>query len=117
MEWRLSDPKVEATLSDGRLALPSQAEDAPTVSPEIETGIFSSERSPDLPDDGWVRIAVPLDITALKNTSPDDARRWQRATRRAFGFYLSGGYRVAGFILTRDSEHAWYVLSNCGEDG
>ncbi len=116
VEWRLSDPKVEATLSDGPPALPLQAADAPTVTPDIETGRVSSGRSPDLPDRTWVRIAVPLDITAIKNTSPDDARRWQRATRRAFGHYLSGGYRVAGFIFASDSERAWYVLSNCGED-
>ena len=116
VEWRLSDPKVEATLSDGPPALPSQAEDAPTVTPDIETGRVSSGRSPDFPDGAWVRISVPLDITAIKNTSSDDARRWQRATRRAFGHYLSGGYRVVGFILASDSEHAWYLLSNCGED-
>ena len=116
VEWRLSDPKVEATLSDGPPALPSQAEDAPTVTPDIETGRVSSGRSPDFPDGAWVRISVPLDITAIKNTSSDDARRWQRATRRAFGHYLSGGYRVAGFILASDSERAWYVLSNCGAD-
>ena len=116
VEWRLSDPQVEATLSAGPPALPSQAEDAPTITPDIETGRVSSGRSPNLPDGAWVRIAVPLDITAIKSTSPDDARRWQRATRRAFGHYLSGGYRVAGFILASDSERAWYVLSNCGAD-
>ena len=117
VEWRLTDPKVEAILSEGRPALPPQAEDAPIVVPDGPTGSTPGVRSPELVDNAWVRIAVPPDIATMKATCPDDAQRWQRVTRRAFEHYFSCGYRVAGFTLASDAERAWYVLSSDGEKG
>ncbi len=116
VEWRLTDPRVEAIPAEERPALPSQSEDAPIVTPDAPTESGSFVRSPELVDDAWVRIAIPPDIATLKATYPDDARRWQLATRRAFEHYFSGGYRVAGFTLASDAEHASYVLSS-GEEG
>ena len=117
VEWRLTDPKVEAIISEGRPALRSQADDAPIVTPDGPTGSASGVRSPELVDNTWVRIAVPPDIATTKATCPDAAQRWQRIVRRAFEHYFAGGYRVAGFTLASDAEHAWYVLSSDRGEG
>jgi predicted GNAT superfamily acetyltransferase len=114
VEWRLTDPKVEAVLAEGRRALPSQAEDAPMVTPDGPAGSASRVQSPEFVDHAWIRISVPPDIATMKATCPDDARRWQLAVRRAFEHYFSCGYRVAGFRRASDAEQAWYLLSSSG---
>lgn len=62
-----------------------------------------------LPDDPCVTLPVPSDIQVLKAEDPELARRWRRATRRAFQHYLASGYRIATFA--RESEGGGrYVL-------
>ena len=49
-------------------------------------------------------------------TAPDDARRWQLATRRAFQWYLTNGYRVERFQYVNDARHACYLLTRDASD-
>ena len=109
VEWRLRDARVEGLL-DGRAAsLPAAAHRAP---------IAASGRADDggpLPADPWVRIAAPADIGALKATDPDRAGQWQQTHRRAFAWYLSRGYRVAGFHHPPPPADSHYLLTNAAE--
>jgi predicted GNAT superfamily acetyltransferase len=41
---------------------------------------------------------VPADIQDLKETSPEVARAWRSATRRALLHYLGRGLRVTRFL-------------------
>ena len=114
VEWRLDDPQVARALD----AAPAATVDAgiagmPLVNagvvgtPLVNAGVVgmplvnadpvSRPGEAALPTAAWVRVAVPPDIVGLKAARPDDARAWQRATRRAFSWYLANGYRVAGF--------------------
>ena len=104
VEWRLDDPRVERALD----AAPEAMIDAGVASmPLVNAGVagmplvnadpVSRPGEAALPTAAWVRVAVPPDIAGLKAARPADARAWQRATRRAFSWYLANGYRVAGF--------------------
>lgn len=57
-----------------------------------------------------VRIAIPRDIHETKERDPDTARRYRRATRRAFEHYLANGFTVRGFDAPADDPHAYYRL-------
>lgn len=115
VEWRLDDPQVaraldaapEATLDAGVEAMPLVNAGVGGM-PLINADPVSRPGEAALPTATWVRVAVPPDIAGLKAARPDDARAWQRATRRAFSWYLANGYRVAGFH--RASTPAPYYL-------
>ena len=110
VRWTLADPRVATIIERGSAALAADATAAPIVTPDVAT--VDPRR---LPDDAWVRIAIPPAIATLKATNPNDARRWQLAVRRAFQRYLSDGYRVVGFIPGSDTESASYVLTRQAE--
>lgn len=94
VEWRLDDPRVERALD----ATPDAALDAGAAGmPLVNPDPVSQPGEVALPTAAWVLIAVPPDIARLKADRLDDARAWQRATRRALSWYLAHGYRVAGF--------------------
>ena len=65
--------------------------------------------------DPWVRIAAPGDVGMLKATDPDRAGRWRQTHRRAFTWYLSRGYRVAGFQHVPSPADSHYLLTKVAE--
>ena len=111
VEWRLTDPHVERVLAGRQDAIPPAALDAPIVNPDVPTSTALHERGESLPISPWVQVAVPRHIDEVKATAPDDARRWQLATRRAFQWYLAYGYRVERFQYVSDARHARYLLT------
>ena len=96
VEWRLEG----ATGADGALAAAAEdpADDAPVVNdfPEAVSG------------EAVVRIEIPADIQEVRRDSPEIARAWRSATRRAFLSHLGSGYQVTGF--RREPERSFYVL-------
>ena len=112
VEWRLTAPHVERTLTGTPEPLPAVALKAPVVNPDAVTGEAPHAQSPTLPTTPWVRVAVPPDIDQVKVAAPDDARLWQLATRRAFQWYLAHGYRVAGFQPAADVDHGCYLVTS-----
>ena len=109
VEWRLRDARVERLLAGRADPWPAPVRMAPAVAPG------RSDADGALPGDPWVRVAAPADIDALKATDPDWARRWQETHRSAFGWYLSRGYRVAGFRHAPAPADPHYLLTNVAE--
>ena len=97
VEWRLDEPRAPRPAGAG--------EDDDT--PIIDVHLPDAAR---LPDGPAARIAVPPDIDALKAADPAGARAWQHVHRRAFGWYLEHGYRVAGFVLRPAPNDSWYLV-------
>ena len=100
VEWRLEAAERSA-------AAPPQAS---------AVGLAAAAADTPLPQDPWVRVAVPADIDRIKETASDDARRWQWALRRAFTWYLDRGYRVAGFSQAAEPDDSHYLLTRLPTD-
>jgi predicted GNAT superfamily acetyltransferase len=60
-----------------------------------------------------VRIEIPPDIEAVAARSPEEARGWRAANRRAFTGWLGRGYAVAGFRRD-DRGRCGYLLTRPG---
>lgn len=82
----------------------------------IETPIVGDV---DHPDHRWdhsigerpqLRIAVPLDISALQARDESRAASWRSSTRAAFESAFAKGYHVAGFTTDGDRERGYYLL-------
>ena len=110
VELQLGSAEVEARLRGARPTLPVDARDAPLVSDPLLTGVEPGRQQTPLPENTWVRVAIPDDIDHLKSTAPDEARRRQYAVRQAFEWYLERGYTVAGFQADGDRDEPWYAL-------
>jgi len=105
VHWRLRDPAVvaacapgghrpaPASLTDAVVALGVTADGAP------EPGRLDGDLS---------LVAVPADITGLRNSAPELAMHWRRAVREAMTVLMADGARVVGFdragryLLRRD---------------
>ena len=111
VEWRLTDARVERLLAGKAEPPPAAAHSAPALG----SGHPSADEA--LPSGQWVRIAVPSDIGALKATDPDRARHWQQTHRNAFAWFLSRGYRVAGFQQAPPPGDSHYLLTNLPDGG
>ncbi len=98
VEWRLDEPPTAA----------SAGADANHGPPIIDLTLPEASR---LPDGPAVRVAVPADIDDLKTADPARARAWQQTHRRAFGWYLERGYRVAGFVSRPAPDDSWYFVT------
>ena len=109
VEWRLRDARVERLLAGRADPWPAAVRTAPAVAPG------GPDADGALPADPWVRVAAPADIDALKATDPDWAQRWRETHRSVFGWYLSRGYRVAGFQHAPPPADSYYLLTNVAE--
>lgn len=78
----------------------------------IAGGTASDAPAPDapLPDAQDVVVRVPDDYGALLAGDPRVARAWRASARRAFLYYLHGGYRITAFVPGRGRDAA-YLLS------
>ncbi len=110
VKWQLAAPR--AKLNNGASFPPPEALAAPVVNPDAVTGHAPHARGQPLPTTRWVRVMVPPDIEQVKIATPDDARLWQLATRRAFQQYLANGYRVAAFHYSTDPGRSFYLVTS-----
>jgi chorismate synthase len=62
-----------------------------------------------------IRIAIPLDIHAVRSASPGRAREWRESTRAAFLAAIGNGYRITTFETDRDTGDGHYVLEPRGD--
>ncbi|MYD72098.1 MAG: GNAT family N-acetyltransferase [Acidobacteria bacterium] len=99
VEWELDEKTTSGPAGGGT------GDENPVVDVTFDDGAG-------LPDDPAVRIAVPADIDAVKSTDPERARAWQRTHRRAFGWYLTHGYRVAGLTYRPAPGDSWYLVTS-----
>ena len=55
-----------------------------------------------------ILIAIPKEISSIRNASIDIARAWRQYTREAYEFYLGRGYILSGF--SKDEEGNGYAI-------
>ncbi|UCC83919.1 MAG: hypothetical protein JSW46_03005, partial [Gemmatimonadota bacterium] len=110
VEWHLTDPLVEAMLSGKDATDRDAGAEAPIVNSEVVDG-DPTPRELELPDADPVRVEIPWDIQAVKNTSMETARSWRTNTRRALMHYQGRAYRVTGFQRDPKAQRCFYVLS------
>ena len=58
-----------------------------------------------------LRVAVPMDISALLQTAPALAASWRASTRAAFQRAFDAGYRADGFTVDGSVERGFYLMS------
>lgn len=61
-------------------------------------------------DDNWVRIAIPTQFQALKESSIELARQWRLQTKEAFTFYFNSGFSIVDFDYSRNRHVQYYLL-------
>jgi predicted GNAT superfamily acetyltransferase len=103
VEWRLRDPEVERVLRGEAVEPPANGGSVPLIDTE-------TPNRPD-PAPASVRVAIPLDVQAVKRADPDRALTWRQVTREAFIWHLERGYRVVGFQRDRPAGRGYYYLS------
>jgi len=57
-----------------------------------------------------VSIEIPADILAVRERSPDEARRWRLSTRQAFQWALANRYRIEHVVRDAGQGTARYLL-------
>jgi predicted GNAT superfamily acetyltransferase len=92
--WLLADPAVAAACAGRPRTAPSGI-GAPLLT--VGSGSEPVLAGAEVVDDAFVRLAVPPDIEALRQTDPGVARRWRQTVRDTLGRELVSGARVAGF--------------------
>jgi predicted GNAT superfamily acetyltransferase len=86
------------------LAVGDKAADA------ISVGANGVPRATPLTDHEYVRVAIPVDITAMLSSDPARALEWRLAVREAMLTLLERGYAVVGFEHGSADSHPCYVM-------
>jgi predicted GNAT superfamily acetyltransferase len=110
-EWWIRSDRVERRLSSPPRPPRAAAAAAPAALDAGDSPPRPGDPVPDLVADR-VRVAVPMDLQALKRADPDLAARWRSAARAALEGYLARDYRVVDFV--RGAETGDYVLARAG---
>jgi chorismate synthase len=107
--WQLDSERVTAHCLRPSQDPVGSTDGAPLVNPVIRNDNSLRSSAPRLDVKApAIRIAIPLDVQALKARDPSIAVEWRRHTRAAFESYLARGYHVTGYL--RGSEFGSYVL-------
>ena len=109
--WRIFSSRVEA-IAAGRLVPHIEpAPDVPVVNSQAGgTGTILPATLP-LLDAPAIRIEIPLNIHAIRDTDPSTARQWRESTRRAFQHYLKCGYHVSTLVRNPEGDRVYYLLT------
>lgn len=109
VEWRLTDPRVDAMLAGTPPAETEAGGVVPIVNSEIVDGA-PAPCEPELAGAARVWVEIPWDIQAVKKMSMETARAWRANTQRALTHYLGHGYRVSGFPRDPEGRRCFYLL-------
>jgi predicted GNAT superfamily acetyltransferase len=110
--WNLREPHVERRISAaGPLIRDASVAAAPVVNPSkpgpwlepVEGELNHTLRR--------VLVEVPVGFSDLQIALPDLALEWRMTTRRIFQTYLSRGYRIVDFFLSREARRGHYLLA------
>jgi predicted GNAT superfamily acetyltransferase len=114
-EWRLNAPHVERRIGGTGLGLVRDASvaAAPLVNPSRQSGRWLAPGPADLSlTPRRLLVEIPVDVGDLQLADPALALEWRLATRAIFQHYLSRGYRVVDFFLSRPSGRGHYLLNS-----
>ena len=114
-EWHLQRPHVERRIAaiGQPVVRDSTVTSAPLVNASHSTGgrwLEPGELDLEL-DARRLLVEIPVGFTEMQAAAPDIALRLRLTTRRIFQTYLSRGYRVVDFFLSRESGRGHYLLA------
>jgi len=107
--WRLNGGSRSGDVVSGA----SPVEGADLAAPIANRGPDGgpAPESQPLPSAPLVRIEIPEDIEAVRDSSLEEAKRWQKSVQRAFLWYLGAGYKVIDFRRAREAGRCHYLLA------
>ena len=117
-EWKLTAPHVERRIAAGSLGVMRDASvaTAPLVNPSTSGGAWLSPGQADLSLDARrLLVEIPVGYAEMQQADPPLAREWRMASRAIFQHYLSHGYRVVDFFLSREAGRGHYLLATPNE--
>ena len=107
-------PHVERRIAAGRLGVMRDASvaTAPLVNPSKSGGTWLAPGDANLSLDARrLLVEIPVGYAEMQQEDPPLAREWRMASRAIFQHYLSRGYRVVDFFLSRESGRGHYLLA------
>ena len=113
-EWKLTAPHVERRLAAGGLGVMRDASvaSAPLVNPSETAGSWLAPGNANLSIDARrILVEIPVGYAEMQQENPPLARGWRMESRAIFQHYLSRGYRVVDFFLSRESGRGHYLLA------
>jgi predicted GNAT superfamily acetyltransferase len=112
-EWNLTAPHVERRIAAQGLGVMRDAAigAAPLVNPSRPAGTRLAPGRADLTIDApRVLVEIPAGYSTLQLEDPPLALEWRMASRAIFQHYLSHGYRVVDFFLSREAGRGQYLV-------
>ena len=117
-EWKLTAPHVERRIAAGSLGVMRDASvaSAPLVNPSRPGGSWLAPGDANLSLDARrLLVEIPVGYAEMQQADPSLALEWRMASRAIFQHYLSRGYRVVDFFLSRESARGHYLLATPNE--
>jgi predicted GNAT superfamily acetyltransferase len=113
-EWHLTAPHVERRIASGGLGIVRDASvaSAPVVNPSRPAAPWLAPGPADLSlGSPRLLVEIPVGYADMQLRNPTLALEWRMASRAIFQHYLTRGYRVVDFFLSREAGRGQYLLA------
>jgi len=113
-EWRLREPHVERRIAAiGKPTVRDRSvAGAPIVNPSALVGEWLAPGEGNLSlDERRIIVEIPVGFGDMQQRDPARALEWRLTSRAIFQTYLSRGYRVVDFFLSREARRGHYLLA------
>ena len=113
-EWKLTAPHVERRISSGGLGIVRDASvaSAPLVNPSRPAAPWLAPGPADLSLTApRLLVEIPVGYADMQLQNPSLALEWRMASRAIFRHYLTRGYRVVDFFLSKEASRGHYLLA------
>jgi predicted GNAT superfamily acetyltransferase len=113
-EWRLTAPHVERRIAAAGVGVVRDASvaSAPLVNPSQPAAHWPAPGPADLSLDApRLLVEIPVGYAEMMVQNPPLALEWRMASRAIFQHYLTRGYHVVDFFLSRESGRGHYLLA------
>jgi len=113
-EWHLRAPHVERRIASGGFGLVRDASvaSAPVVNPSRPAAPWLAPGPADLSlTSPRLFVEIPVGYADMQLQNPALALEWRMASRAIFQHYLTHGYRVVDFFLSREAGRGQYLLA------
>ena len=114
-EWRLTAPHVERRLAAAGAPLIRDRSvlSAVLVNPSRSAGEWLEPGAPALDlTSRRLLVEIPAAFGDMQLRNPDLALAWRMSTRQIFQAYLTRGFRVVDFFLSREAGRGQYLLAS-----
>ena len=113
-EWRLREPHVARRIA--AIGTPTVRDrsvtSAPIVNPSALVGEWLAPGDGNLSlDERRIIVEIPVGFGEMQQRDPARALEWRLKSRAIFQTYLSRGYRVVDFFLSREARRGHYLLA------